>query len=198
MRLIHTSDWHLGHELHGFDRGVEHAAFLEWLGRRLVERRRRAVRGGDEPGAARGRPGADRRPALTARVCARKVGACSRRPARSSLPTDKRSAGDPKPLRRRGLGAPRARRRAPSGRSRRAESGEHLGPPPAGRRRRGRARDARPEAKPAGHAGERASPASGDERATADRGRPSTGWGGRRPRGADGGGREVQPQRRTG
>lgn len=37
MRLIHTSDWHLGHELHGFDRGVEHAAFLDWLARRLVE-----------------------------------------------------------------------------------------------------------------------------------------------------------------
>ncbi len=37
MRLIHTSDWHLGHELHGFDRGVEHAAFLEWLACRLVE-----------------------------------------------------------------------------------------------------------------------------------------------------------------
>lgn len=31
MRLIHTSDWHLGQELHGFDRGPEHDAFLEWL-----------------------------------------------------------------------------------------------------------------------------------------------------------------------
>ena len=37
MRLIHTSDWHLGHELHGFDRGVEHAAFLDWLARQLFE-----------------------------------------------------------------------------------------------------------------------------------------------------------------
>lgn len=32
MRIIHTSDGHLGHELHGFDRGVEHDAFLNWLG----------------------------------------------------------------------------------------------------------------------------------------------------------------------
>ena len=31
MRLIHTSDWHLGQELHGFDRGPEHDAFLKWL-----------------------------------------------------------------------------------------------------------------------------------------------------------------------
>ncbi len=31
MRLIHTADWHLGHELHGFDREAEHDAFLTWL-----------------------------------------------------------------------------------------------------------------------------------------------------------------------
>lgn len=37
MRVIHTSDWHLGHELHGFDRGVEHDAFLDWLASQLVE-----------------------------------------------------------------------------------------------------------------------------------------------------------------
>lgn len=37
MRFIHTSDWHLGHELHGFDRGVEHDAFLHWLARQLVD-----------------------------------------------------------------------------------------------------------------------------------------------------------------
>jgi len=36
MRLVHTSDWHLGHELHGFDRGVEHTAFLEWLASQLA------------------------------------------------------------------------------------------------------------------------------------------------------------------
>ncbi len=31
MRLIHTSDWHLGQTLHGQDRDFEHAAFLAWL-----------------------------------------------------------------------------------------------------------------------------------------------------------------------
>jgi DNA repair protein SbcD/Mre11 len=37
MRVIHTSDWHLGQELHGFDRGVEHDAFLDWLSGQLIE-----------------------------------------------------------------------------------------------------------------------------------------------------------------
>jgi exonuclease SbcD len=31
FRLIHTSDWHLGHELHGHDRIEEHDAFFDWL-----------------------------------------------------------------------------------------------------------------------------------------------------------------------
>lgn len=31
MRLLHTSDWHLGQTLHNFDRTYEHACFLEWL-----------------------------------------------------------------------------------------------------------------------------------------------------------------------
>ena len=31
MRLLHTSDWHLGHSLHGVGREREHAAFLAWL-----------------------------------------------------------------------------------------------------------------------------------------------------------------------
>jgi DNA repair protein SbcD/Mre11 len=31
MRLLHTSDWHLGHALHGVGREREHAAFLAWL-----------------------------------------------------------------------------------------------------------------------------------------------------------------------
>jgi exonuclease SbcD len=31
IRLLHTSDWHLGHVLHGFDRAREHALVLEWL-----------------------------------------------------------------------------------------------------------------------------------------------------------------------
>ena len=37
MRLLHTSDWHLGHSLHGFDRHAEHARFIEWLLRALGE-----------------------------------------------------------------------------------------------------------------------------------------------------------------
>jgi exonuclease SbcD len=32
LRLLHTSDWHLGHTLHGVERGEEHARFLAWLG----------------------------------------------------------------------------------------------------------------------------------------------------------------------
>ena len=31
MRIIHTSDWHLGHTLHGLPREYEHACFLDWL-----------------------------------------------------------------------------------------------------------------------------------------------------------------------
>jgi exonuclease SbcD len=31
MRLLHTSDWHLGHSLHGVGRDREHASFLGWL-----------------------------------------------------------------------------------------------------------------------------------------------------------------------
>jgi exonuclease SbcD len=31
MRILHTSDWHLGHALHGVDREREHGAFLRWL-----------------------------------------------------------------------------------------------------------------------------------------------------------------------
>ncbi len=31
MRLIHTSDWHLGHRLRDLDRALEHARFLTWL-----------------------------------------------------------------------------------------------------------------------------------------------------------------------
>jgi len=36
MRLLHTSDWHLGHRLHGVSRDGEHAAFLAWLVDRCV------------------------------------------------------------------------------------------------------------------------------------------------------------------
>jgi exonuclease SbcD len=38
MRLLHTSDWHLGHTLYDTSREEEHAAFLEWLLNTLVER----------------------------------------------------------------------------------------------------------------------------------------------------------------
>ncbi|WP_318523095.1 exonuclease SbcCD subunit D C-terminal domain-containing protein [Photobacterium leiognathi] len=31
MKIIHTSDWHLGHQLHGYNREYEHQAFLGWL-----------------------------------------------------------------------------------------------------------------------------------------------------------------------
>ena len=31
MRLLHTSDWHLGHTLYDVSREAEHAAFLAWL-----------------------------------------------------------------------------------------------------------------------------------------------------------------------
>jgi len=31
MRLVHTSDWHLGHTLHEIPRRTEHLAFFEWL-----------------------------------------------------------------------------------------------------------------------------------------------------------------------
>ncbi len=31
MRLLHTSDWHLGQSLHHYDRSHEHQCFLDWL-----------------------------------------------------------------------------------------------------------------------------------------------------------------------
>ena len=36
MRLLHTSDWHLGQTLHTFERGYEHQCFLDWLVDTLV------------------------------------------------------------------------------------------------------------------------------------------------------------------
>ena len=36
MRILHTSDWHLGQEFHEFNRESEHAAFLTWLEETLV------------------------------------------------------------------------------------------------------------------------------------------------------------------
>jgi len=37
LRIVHTSDWHLGHSLKRQSREHEHAAFLAWLLRRLEE-----------------------------------------------------------------------------------------------------------------------------------------------------------------
>ena len=37
LRLLHTSDWHLGHTLHDLPRRHEHARFLAWLLDRLTE-----------------------------------------------------------------------------------------------------------------------------------------------------------------
>ncbi|MGZ4980485.1 MAG: exonuclease SbcCD subunit D C-terminal domain-containing protein [Methylobacter sp.] len=31
LRILHTSDWHLGHHLHGLSRQREHQQFLDWL-----------------------------------------------------------------------------------------------------------------------------------------------------------------------
>ena len=31
MRLLHTSDWHLGQTLHNYERTYEHQCFLDWL-----------------------------------------------------------------------------------------------------------------------------------------------------------------------
>lgn len=38
MRLLHTADWHLGHQLHGHDRSYEHHCFLDWLTNLIRER----------------------------------------------------------------------------------------------------------------------------------------------------------------
>lgn len=38
MRLLHTSDWHLGQSLHGQERDFEHASFLRWLLKQLAQR----------------------------------------------------------------------------------------------------------------------------------------------------------------
>lgn len=43
MRVLHTSDWHLGQQLYEYDRGPEHDIFLQWLVDRLRELRVDAV-----------------------------------------------------------------------------------------------------------------------------------------------------------
>lgn len=35
MRILHTSDWHLGQQLYDYDRGPEHDVFLQWLLERI-------------------------------------------------------------------------------------------------------------------------------------------------------------------
>ncbi|MBP5321680.1 MAG: exonuclease subunit SbcD [Kiritimatiellae bacterium] len=48
MKIIHTSDWHLGARLHEEDRGEEHRAFLAWLLEQMrVERADALVVAGD-------------------------------------------------------------------------------------------------------------------------------------------------------
>jgi len=43
MRLLHTSDWHLGQSLHNFDRQYEHQRFLDWLLDTIVAERADAL-----------------------------------------------------------------------------------------------------------------------------------------------------------
>jgi hypothetical protein len=31
LRILHTSDWHLGHVFHGVEREYEHRVVLDWL-----------------------------------------------------------------------------------------------------------------------------------------------------------------------
>jgi len=38
MKILHTADWHLGHQLHGHNRRFEHDAFLDWLSDTLKAR----------------------------------------------------------------------------------------------------------------------------------------------------------------
>lgn len=38
FRFIHTADWHLGQQFHGFERSTEHGRFLDWLLATLTER----------------------------------------------------------------------------------------------------------------------------------------------------------------
>ncbi|MDR2496998.1 MAG: exonuclease SbcCD subunit D C-terminal domain-containing protein [Tannerellaceae bacterium] len=37
MKIIHTSDWHLGQSFYGYDRKEEHRIFLDWLRNKLKE-----------------------------------------------------------------------------------------------------------------------------------------------------------------
>ena len=39
MRVLHTSDWHIGHQFHNRKRDDEFAAFLNWILNTVKERR---------------------------------------------------------------------------------------------------------------------------------------------------------------
>jgi len=43
MRLLHTSDWHLGQSLHNFERAYEHQCFLDWLLATVISERADAL-----------------------------------------------------------------------------------------------------------------------------------------------------------
>ena len=38
MRILHTSDWHIGKKIYGEDRLDEHVRFLDWLLETIIER----------------------------------------------------------------------------------------------------------------------------------------------------------------
>ncbi len=38
LKIIHTADWHLGQTFFGYDRELEHSAFLTWLTHTIIER----------------------------------------------------------------------------------------------------------------------------------------------------------------
>ena len=38
MRILHTSDWHIGHRLYGQYRHEEHSLFFDWLHQQLIEK----------------------------------------------------------------------------------------------------------------------------------------------------------------
>ena len=62
LKIIHTSDWHLGHTLHGLSREAEHQAFLDWLAIQLIEEEADALLvAGDHAVARRLRRGLPRR-----------------------------------------------------------------------------------------------------------------------------------------
>ncbi|MGF1680587.1 exonuclease SbcCD subunit D C-terminal domain-containing protein [Photobacterium minamisatsumaniensis] len=43
MKILHTSDWHLGHQLHGYNRDYEHQCFLDWLADTLEQQQADAL-----------------------------------------------------------------------------------------------------------------------------------------------------------